>query len=377
VFDIIGKRRWFFLVSALVTIPGLIFIILTPITGGAVGLQFSIDYTGGTQWVIRFEDEAVTPDDVKSVFVARGLTGTAVATTTEGFLDIRTEPLGLQEAPTPIPSPSPGATPRPSAVVGPDASPSASPEPSPSPSPDPSPSASPEPSASPAGPGAGQIPTSGELGEIAAELEAAYGPFEQAVLTTIGPIVSADLIQQALILIAIGSLGILIWITVRFRDVKFGVSALVALVHDVLVVLGIFAILGTFFRVQIDGLFVTAMLTVIGFSVHDTIVVFDRIRENRARHAGEPFDQIVNHSVLQTLGRSIMTSFTVVLTLLSLLLFAGPSITYFVLALLIGIVSGTYSSIFVASPILVEWEDFENRRHGRVTRSRPVRSTTA
>ncbi|HSG85744.1 MAG TPA: hypothetical protein VLA23_05330, partial [Candidatus Limnocylindrales bacterium] len=241
-FDIIGKRRWFFLVSALVTIPGLIFIILTPITGGAVGLQFSIDYTGGTQWVVRFEDEAVTPDDVKSVFVARGLTGTSVATTTEGFLDIRTEPLGLQEAPTPIPSPSPGATPRPSAVVGPGASPSASPEPSPS--------ASPEPSPSPAGPGAGQIPTSGELGEIAAALEDTYGPFEQAVLTTIGPIVSADLIQQALILIAIGSLGILVWITVRFRDVKFGVAALVALVHDVLVVLGIFAILGTFFRVQ-------------------------------------------------------------------------------------------------------------------------------
>jgi preprotein translocase subunit SecF len=377
VFDIIGKRRWFFLVSALVTIPGLIFIILTPITGGAVGLQFSIDYTGGTQWVIRFEDETVTPDDVKSVFVARGLTGTAVATTTDGFLDIRTEPLGLQEAPTPIPSPSPGATPRPSAVVGPDASPSASPDASPSASPEPSPSASPEPSPSPVAPGAGQIPTSGELGEIAVALEDTFGPFEQAVLTTIGPIVSADLIQQALILIAIGSLGILIWITVRFRDVKFGVSALVALVHDVLVVLGIFAILGTFFRVQIDGLFVTAMLTVIGFSVHDTIVVFDRIRENRARHAGEPFDQIVNHSILQTLGRSIMTSFTVVLTLLSLLLFAGPSITYFVLALLIGIVSGTYSSIFVASPILVEWEDFENRRHGRVTRTRPVRSTTA
>ncbi|HSG87459.1 MAG TPA: hypothetical protein VLA23_14050, partial [Candidatus Limnocylindrales bacterium] len=134
---------------------------------------------------------------------------------------------------------------------------------------------------------------------------------------------------------------------------------------------------GTFAGLEIDALFVTAMLTVIGFSVHDTIVVFDRVRENRARHAGEPFDQIVNHSVLQTLGRSIMTSFTVVLTLLSLLLFAGPSITYFVLALLIGIVSGTYSSIFVASPILVEWEDWEDRRHGRVTRSRPVRPTTA
>ena len=100
-------------------------------------------------------------------------------------------------------------------------------------------------------------------------------------------------------------------------------TALVALLHDVIVVVGIFAILGTFFRVEIDALFVTAMLTVIGFSVHDTIVVFDRIRENRARHAGEPFAEIVNHSILQTFARSIMTSFTVVLTLLALLLFGG------------------------------------------------------
>ncbi len=372
-FDIVGKRRWFFLFSALVTIPGLVFILLTPISGGAIGLQFSIDYTGGTQWVIRFDDESVSPDDVKAVFLERGLAGTTVATTAEGFLDIRTEPLDLQEAPTPLPSPSPGASPRPSAAAEPQGSAS----PSPSASPEPSPSASPEPSPSPIAPGAGQIPTSGQLGEIAADLEDTYGPFEQAVLTTIGPIVSADLIQQALLLIAIGSLGILLWITIRFHDVKFGVSALIALVHDVLVVLGIFAILGTFLRVQVDGLFVTAMLTVIGFSVHDTIVVFDRVRENRARHAGEPFAQIVNHSVLQTLGRSLMTSFTVILTLLSLLLFAGPSITNFVLALLIGIVSGTYSSIFVASPILVEWQDWEDRRHGRVPRSRPVRTTTA
>jgi preprotein translocase subunit SecF len=104
------------------------------------------------------------------------------------------------------------------------------------------------------------------------------------------------------------------------------------------------------------------MLTIIGFSVHDTIVVFDRIRENKARHAGEPFDAIVNHSVLQTFGRSINTSFTVVLTLTALLLFAGASIHYFVLALLIGIVSGTYSSIFNASPLLVVWQLWDDRR---------------
>ena len=146
---------------------------------------------------------------------------------------------------------------------------------------------------------------------------------------------------------------------------KFGVTALVALVHDVIVVVGIFAILGTFVGLEIDALFVTAMLTVIGFSVHDTIVVFDRIRENRARHAGEPFDEIVNHSILQTLARSIMTSFTVVLTLLALYLFGGQAINNFVLALLIGIISGTYSSIFNASPLLVVWHKWEDNRLGR------------
>ena len=174
-------------------------------------------------------------------------------------------------------------------------------------------------------------------------------------------------------LILVGSIGILLWITYRFRDVKFGVTALVALLHDVIVVVGVFAILGTFFHVEIDALFVTAMLTVIGFSVHDTIVVFDRVRENKARHAGEPFTAIVNHSILQTFGRSIMTSLTVVLTLLALLLFGGAAIQDFVLALLVGIISGTYSSIFVASPLLVDWQLWDDRRHGRLTAARSPR----
>ncbi len=193
-------------------------------------------------------------------------------------------------------------------------------------------------------------------------------------MTTIGAVVSSDLISQALVLILVGSIGILLWITYRFRDVKFGVTALVALLHDVILVVGTFAILGTFFGVEIDALFVTAMLTIIGFSVHDTIVVFDRVRENKARHAGEPFADIVNHSVLQTFGRSITTSLTVVLTLLALLLFGGSAINGFILALLIGIISGTYSSIFVASPLLVDWHLWEDRKRGRVESSRAPRA---
>jgi preprotein translocase subunit SecF len=139
------------------------------------------------------------------------------------------------------------------------------------------------------------------------------------------------------------------------------------------VVVGIFAILGTFVGLQIDSLFVTAMLTVIGFSVHDTIVVYDRIRENRARHLGEPFEQVVNYSILQTLGRSLTTSFTVIITLLALLLFAGEAIGTFVLALLLGITSGTYSSIFNASPLLVVWHNWEDRRRAAAS-GQPARS---
>ena len=219
-----------------------------------------------------------------------------------------------------------------------------------------------------------RLPTDGKLGEMVIALERDLGKIEsQASLTTIGAVVSSDLLRQALILIVVGSLAIVGWITYRFRDVKFGVTALVSLAHDVVVVVGAFAILGTFLHVEIDALFVTAMLTVIGFSVHDTIVVFDRVRENKARHLGEPFDEIVNHSILQTFGRSITTSLTVVITLLALFLFGGAAISDFVLALLIGIVIGTYSSIFVASPLLVDWQAWEDRRHGRLASTRAAR----
>jgi len=185
-----------------------------------------------------------------------------------------------------------------------------------------------------------------------------------------------SLITQALTLILFGSIGIMLWITYRFRDFRMGVTALAALLHDVIVVVGIFAILGTFAGVLVDGLFVTAMLTIIGFSVHDTIVVFDRVRENRARHAGEPFDRIVNHSILQTFGRSITTSFTVMIALLAMLLFAGEAIGPFVLALLIGIISGTYSSIFNASPLLVVWHLRDDKKRLAEQPARPSRRAT-
>jgi preprotein translocase SecF subunit len=402
VFDIVGKRRWFFIFSALITIPGLLFILLTPLTNGAAGLKFSIDYTGGTEWSIRFEDPNVAAEDVREALAELGQEEATVTRTGRGFFDIRLTGLDLRELPTPaptatsLPSGSPGASgaatvaPSGSAAPSPSAAPASSgaspapsiapsPAPTATPSPTPAPTASPEPSASPEPiPGsAGEVPTTGQIGEIARGLVARFGPIaEQAKLSSIGAVVSSDLIQQAVVLIFFGSLAIVAWITYRFRDVKFGLTAVVALLHDVIVVLGIFAVLGTFFNIKVDGLFVTAMLTVIGFSVHDTIVVFDRIRENRARHQGEPFDEIVNHSILQTFGRSITTSFTVVLTLTALFLFGGSATQEFVLALLLGIVSGTYSSIFNAAPLLVVWQAWEDRRKGRLASPGPTRRAT-
>ncbi len=396
-FDLIGKRNWFFLLSGLIVVPGLFFILLTPLTNGAAGLKFSIDYTGGTEWQIRFAGPQPSVSAIQSVLVAQGLPGSEVQESSDGFVTIRTKPIGL-EAPapvaTPVPvaslgsftaSPSASGSAAPSASAGTSARASAAPTTAPSTAPasatassaassaaSPAASGSPAPSsaagaATSPSPSASAapipIPTEGKLGELATALQAKFGKIaEVREQTTVGPIVSSELIQQAILLVILGSIGILLWVSTRFADVKFGVSAIIALMHDVIVVVGTFAILGTLFGVQVDSLFVTAMLTVIGFSVHDTIVVFDRIRENRARHAGEPFDAIVNHSILQTLGRSINTSMTVVITLTALLLIGASSIREFVLALLIGIVSGTYSSIFNASMILVVWHLWEDRR---------------
>jgi preprotein translocase SecF subunit len=382
VFDVIGKRRFFFALSFLMTVPGVLFILLTPFTGGQAGLKFTIDYTGGTRWVIRFEDPQVQPAAVRDELERLGLESTVIGIPNTGFLDIKTIPIGLSTPPpaTPVPtiappsgSPGPSGSPAPSASAAPSATPSANPSASPGPSLAPSPSASPAPPS-----GNTILPTEGRLGEVARALQDRFGPIaEQRSLTTIGPVVSSDLVEQALKLIFVGSLGIMAWITYRFRDVKFGTAALVALLHDVILVIGLFAIFGTFFNVEIDALFVTAMLTIIGFSVHDTIVVFDRIRENKARHAGEPFADIVNHSILQTIGRSITTSFTVLITLLALFLFGGSATTYFVLALIIGISAGTYSSVFFAAPLLVAWQEWEDRRHGRVATGRSPRRVTS
>jgi preprotein translocase subunit SecF len=204
---------------------------------------------------------------------------------------------------------------------------------------------------------------------ITQEIKTSLGNFQQQSYETIGPTIGAETLQNAIYALIVASILIVIYITWSFRSVpkptssfRFGVCAIIALIHDVLVLIGLFSIFGHFFGVEVDSLFVTAVLTVIGFSVHDTIVVFDRIRENLRRVGGENFAEVVNDSILQTLDRSLNTSLTVILVLIALLIFGGDTIRWFVVALLIGITSGTYSSIFNASPLLVVWQEILQKR---------------
>jgi preprotein translocase subunit SecF len=182
---------------------------------------------------------------------------------------------------------------------------------------------------------------------------------------SVGPSVGKEVAQRAAGAVGLAALGILIYITYAFRGVsnayRFGIAAIIAMLHDVAVVVGVEAIVAHFFKWEVDSLFLTALLTVIGFSVHDTIVVFDRIRENLNIYRRLPYETVVNHSIVQTLVRSINTQLTVMLTLLTLALFGGITIRHFAVTLLVGVFSGTYSSIFNASPILVVWENREWR----------------
>lgn len=187
--------------------------------------------------------------------------------------------------------------------------------------------------------------------------------FTEKQFQTIGPSISAELKQKSYSAILLVLIAIILYIAFAFRKVsrpvsawKYGVCAVLALSHDIFIPVGIFAALGHYKGVEIDTLFVTALLTILGFSVHDTIVVFDRIRENLLKYSKESFEQVVDRSVNQTMVRSVSTSFTVLLVLLAVFFFGGATIKYFVFTLILGVIFGTYSSIFVASPLLVLWQ---------------------
>ncbi|MGH2615357.1 MAG: protein translocase subunit SecF [Thermomicrobiales bacterium] len=303
-----SKRKLWFAISLLVIIPGLISLLL-------FGLRLGIDFTGGTLWEVRFAQPA-TAAEIESALRGAGIDTVIVQrsgpATDETFL-IR------------IP----------------------------------------------------EVPEGSALkAELTQALETEVGPFTELEYATVGGALSTQIRNRAVIAVAIASIGILLYMAYAFRNTQnpflYGSSALVAMLHDVLIVIGVYSILGVLFNVQIDALFITALLTIIGFSVHDTIVVFDRIRENLAKLPDESFEEIVDYSLAQTIVRSLNTSLTVIFTLLALVFFGGGSTRMFVLALLIGIISGTYSSIFNASQLLVAWENGEIRRlFGRFSRPKP------
>jgi preprotein translocase subunit SecF len=300
-FDFVRNRRLFYLLSAVLIVPGVISLVLPG------GLNPGIDFTSGTIMTIQFQ-QPVQEDQLRATFAQLGHPEAIVQRSSgENVFVIRTRPLAQA-----------------------------------------------------------QQTESGDLGpsertQIQQALTNQYGPTDILNLDQVSPLIAAEIVRYAILAVAAASVFILLYLWWAFNKVshpiRYGTTAIIALLHDALVVLGIFSILGRLFpaEIELESTFIVAVLTVIGFSVHDTIVVFDRIRENFVRHAGDPFEDVVNHSLAQTLTRSLNTSLTVLLTLVVLMLFGGATIRTFVLALLIGITTGTYSSIFVASMLLVSW----------------------
>lgn len=189
------------------------------------------------------------------------------------------------------------------------------------------------------------------------KLQQQFGAMKEVRFETVGPTLGAELLQKALVAVVLVSILITIYVAWQFKNVKYGVSAILAMFHDSLILLGAFSIFGALFGVEVDVLFVTALLTTLSFSVHDTIVVFDRIREVQNRHPRIPYQEIANAAVLETLSRSINNSMTIIIMLLSLVLLGGETIRWFAVALLIGAITGTYSSTFTAVPLVVVWEE--------------------
>jgi preprotein translocase subunit SecF len=186
------------------------------------------------------------------------------------------------------------------------------------------------------------------------------GGIEELRFETVGPSVGPELVKKTIYAAGIASLAILLWVTFQFKSFKFGVSAILAMFHDSFCLLGIYSILGYLYGAEVDFLFVTALLTTLSFSVHDTIVVYDRIREIQSKSGGEVYD-IANRAVTETMVRSINNSFTIIFMLVALILLGGTTIKWFAVALFIGTVLGTYSSPFVSVPLIVYWEEVREK----------------
>ena len=291
--DFAGKRIWFFIFSFLVIVPGIVFLAIAP------GLKPGIDFTGGSSMTLGFSETSdVKQKQIRDILITQGYPETTVQNLGDSNFFVRTKELD-DTAKTNL--------------------------------------------------------TQTLITKLDPESENILRSFD-----LVSPIVASETVLNAVWAVMAATIGIFIYVWWAFRNVpspfRYGLAAIVALLHDTIIVVGIFAILGELFDTEVNTMFLIAVLTVIGYSVNDTIVVFDKIRENVLIHVNRPFTEIVNLSISETIGRSINTSFTLLITLAALLLFGGATIREFLYVLLIGVVAGTYSSIGIASQVLVSWE---------------------
>lgn len=288
-FDLVGKRYWFFLLSGLIIVPGILSLVI-------FGLQLGIDFTGGSMLTISF-NQPVEQAVLRSELISLGYGDAIIQRIGEASFIIRTPPLEEKEQ------------------------------------------------------------------QVKGALKDRFGPFVVEQEGSVGPEVAEKTVRYALYAMVAASVAILLYITFAFRKIpkpfRYGVCAIIALLHDVVVVVGLFSILGKLLNLEVNTMFVIGLLTIIGYSVNDTIVVFDRIRENMGRGTVRDFESVVNNSLLQSLGRSLNTSLTTLLVLMALFVLGGVTIRNFILVLLIGVISGTYSSVCIASQLLVVWENKE------------------
>ena len=184
--------------------------------------------------------------------------------------------------------------------------------------------------------------------------------FEELRFESVGPSVGPDLVKKTIYAVVLAASAILLWIAIQFKDLRFGTCAVLATLHDSFVLIGSFSFLGHFFGAEVDFLIITAILTTLSFSVHDTIVVYDRIRETKADHGGN-IEDVANKSITETMVRSLNNSFTLIFMLVAIILLGGTTLKWFATALLIGTITGTYSSPFVAVPLIVYWEKIRER----------------
>ncbi len=291
--DFAGKRIWFFIFSFLVIVPGVVFLAIAP------GLKAGIDFTGGSSMTLGFSESSnVKQSQIRDILIDQGYPETTVQNLGDSNFFVRTKELD-----------------------------------------------------------------DNEKTNITQTLITKLDPESKSILRSfdlVSPVVASETVLNAVWAVLAAAIGIFIYVWWAFRNVpspfRYGLAAIVALLHDTLIVVGAFAILGELFDIEVNTMFLIAVLTVIGYSVNDTIVVFDKIRENVLIHVNRPFTEIVNLSISETIGRSINTSFTLLITLAALLLFGGATIREFLYVLLIGVVAGTYSSIGIASQVLVSWE---------------------